>query len=169
MPVALSVATPRRTIRLPWLLVGGYTVATLDMLAAIAYWAPHGTPATRILQSVATWILGPAAYAGGTTTALLGMVVYAQLMWGVVALYHAIAQRHPVLLRHPMTCGAIYGVAAYVAIFQLMAPLLSGIRPAFDPAWIATCVVVYATLVGMPCALFARAATRERDPEAELG
>lgn len=168
MPAALSVATHRRAIRLPWLLIGGYTVATLDMLAAIAYWAPHGTPAIRILQSIATWILGPAAYAGGATTALLGIVVYAQLMWGVVALYHAIAQRRPVLLRHPLACGAAYGALAYVAIFQVMAPLLSGIHPAFDPAWIATCVVVYTTLVGMPCALFARAATREKEREAEF-
>ncbi|MHB1056616.1 MAG: hypothetical protein ACYC0F_01885 [Rhodanobacter sp.] len=169
MPAALSLATHRRAIRLPWLLIGGYTVATLDMLAAIAYWTAHGSSATRVLQSVATWFLGPAAYAGGATTAVLGMVVYAQLMWGVVALYHAIAQRHPVLLRRPLACGAVYGALAYAAIFQVMAPLLSGIHPAFEPVWVATCVVVYTTLVGMPCALFARAAAAAREKDLEAG
>jgi hypothetical protein len=162
MSATLSIAASRRTLRMPWLLVGGYTVATLDLLAAMAYWAPDGVSATRVLQSIATWILGPAAYTGGLATAVLGAVVYAQVMWGVVALYHAMARRWPVLLRRPVTCGVLYGAVAYVAIFQVMAPLLSGIRPAFDPLWIATCVVVYTTLVGIPCALFAREAAAAR-------
>lgn len=162
MSATLSLATPRRALRMPWLLVGGYTVAALDMLAAMAYWAPDGVSAIRVLQSVATWILGPAAYTGGMVTALLGAFVYAQVMWGVVALYRAIARRYPVLLRRPVTCGVLYGALAYVAIFQVMAPLLSGIRPAFDPLWVATCVVVFTTLVGIPCALFAREAAASR-------
>lgn len=162
MSATLSLPTSRRALRMPWLLVGGYTVAALDMLAAMAYWAPDGVSAIRVLQSVATWILGPAAYNGGMATALLGAFVYAQVMWGVVALYRAIARRYPVLLRRPVTCGVLYGAVAYVAIFQVTAPLLSGIRPAFDPLWVATCVVVYTTLVGIPCALFAREAAASR-------
>lgn len=150
-----------RHLSLPWLLLGGYTVATLDVLCAIAYWAPHGVTASRILQTIATWCLGPAAYSGGAATAAFGALFYGHLMWGVVALYHAIARRQPILLRRPILFGAAYGAIAYFAIFAGLASLLTG-KPADlgDPAWILTCIVVYTTLVGIPCALFARAAAR---------
>ena len=133
------------------------------MLCAIAYWAPHGVSASRVLQSIATWILGPAALTGGIATALLGAFIYGHLMWGVVALYHAIARRHPILLRRPILCGSIYGAIAYFAIFMVLAPLLTGKPPTTgDPAWILTCIVVFMTLVGIPCALFSRAAAAAR-------
>jgi hypothetical protein len=164
MPITLSSPTLHSGARdrarlLPWLLLGGYTVATLDMLSAMAYWAPHGVPASRVLQSIAAWFLGPAAFSGGIATAALGAFIYGHLMWGVVALYHAIARRHPVLLRRPILCGAIYGAIAYFGIFAGLASLLTG-KPASlgDPAWILTCLMVFMTLVGIPCALFSRAA-----------
>jgi hypothetical protein len=44
-----------------------------------------------------------------------------------------------------------------------MAPLLTGKAPDFsDSAWTLTCLVVFATLVGIPCALFSRAAAAAR-------
>lgn len=168
MPATLSHANFRpgathQARSLPWLLLGGYTVATFDMVCAIAYWAPHGVSASRVLQSIATWVLGPAALAGGTATALLGAFIYGHVMWGVVALYHAIARRHPVLLQQPVRYGSIYGALAYFAIFKVMAPLLTGKLPTIgDPAWELTCIVVFMTLVGIPCALFSRAAAGAR-------
>ena len=168
MPVTLSPTVPRPGALhparpFPWLLLGGYTVATLDMLCAIAYWAPHGLPASRVMQTFATWILGPAALSGGIATAALGAFIYGHLMWGVVALYHAIARRHPVLLRRPILCGSTYGAIAYFGIFAGLSPLLTGRAPNLgEPAWILTCIVVFMTLVGIPCALFSRAAVAAR-------
>ena len=160
---ALSVTVPRRGIAIPWLLLGGYTVAIIDTLAAMAYWAQYGIPARRILQSFAAWVLGPSAYHGGDATALLGALIYGQLLWGVVAIYHLIARHHPVLLRRPLACGALYGAVAYVAIFQCMLPLVFSIHPNnANLTWLAVCVVVYMVLVGIPCALFSRAAARQR-------
>jgi hypothetical protein len=157
MFVATSPTITRRSVNVPWLLVGGYVVATLDMLVAMAYWGRYGLSPSHILQSIATWLLGPGAYAGGLATAVLGAVLYGHLLWGVVALYRAVARRHPLLLHRPFLCGSVYGVLAYLAIFQVLAPLLSGTRAGFDrPLWLAVCVVTYAILVGIPCALFSR-------------
>lgn len=158
MSVAQTLRSSRRALRIAWLPIGGFTVAALDLLAAMAYWAPHGVTPSRILQDIASWLLGPMAFMGGTSTAVLGALLYGQLLWGVIAFYHALAQRYPVMLRHPFRCGAIYGALAYGAIFQVMAPLLTGVRGPLDPEWIVTCVLVYAFLVGIPCALFSRLA-----------
>jgi hypothetical protein len=159
--IAAAPSLPRRHgLAVPWLLVGGYTAAVLDLSVAVAYWAPHGVAPSRIPQSIAAWVLGPAAFSGGTLTAVFGALLYGQLLWGVASLYHAIARRHPLLLKRPLACGALYGIAAYASIFQLLVPLLCGVRPVVAPYWTATCLLAYATVVGMPCALFSRAAGR---------
>jgi hypothetical protein len=160
MPAIASALshTRRPGPAVPWLLLGGYTAAVLDLSVAVAYWAPRGVAASRIPQGIASWLLGPAAFSGGMLTAVLGVLLYGQLLWGVATLYEALARRHPLLWRRPLACGAVYGIAAYVAIFQLLAPALTGMRPAVAPLWTATCLLAYATVVGIPCALFSRAA-----------
>lgn len=159
MPALPALPASRPSpIRVPWLLLGGYTVATFDLAFAILFWVPQGASAMRVLQSIASWFLGTPAYAGGAATALLGALAYGHLMWGVVALYRALSRRWPVLLRRPFACGAAYGALAYFAIFKLAVPLLALHDP--DSArldWTLACVAVYALLVGVPCALFARA------------
>lgn len=163
MSTSVSRLWRHSAIPFPWLLLGGYTVAAFDVTAAIAWWTPQGVSASRILQSFAAWVLGPAAYTGGIASALLGAVLYGHLMWGVVALYNRLAKRHPVLLRRSLPCGAIYGAIAYVFIFHFMAPLLSGRTVDYSQVgWIATCLIVFMTLVGIPCALFSRAASGMR-------
>lgn len=170
MPSVLSFNNPRHGVAVPWLLIGGYTVATLDMLVAILYWSNHGVSASRILQVPATWILGRSAYTGGMTTALIGALVYGHLLWGVVALYRNLARRHPVLLQRPLVCGSLYGAAAYVVIFLLMAPLLTGTTPYVGGlTWQLICVATYMSLVGIPSALFSRMADNHRPPEASRG
>lgn len=157
MSIAHTMRLPRRMPRVPGLMLGGYIVAALDMAVAMIYWAPHGVPPGRILQGIAAWLLGPSAFAGGSVTMVLGAFLYGQLLWGVMALYHVLAQRYTVLHRRPLLCGGIYGVLAYVAIFKVLQPVLTGTLPSLGSlAWIATCLLSYAILVGMPCALVSR-------------
>jgi hypothetical protein len=158
MPIAVVSVHPRRSgFVVPRLLAGGYVMALLDLAVAWGYWAPHGVSATRILQGIAAWLLGSAAFSGGGLTAALGLFIYGQLLWGVAMLYEAMARRHPLLRRRPLVHGAVYGAAAYVVIFQLLLPLLFGVQQVAAPLWTAACVLTYATVVGIPCALLARA------------
>ena len=155
-----AIHVPRdASARIPWLLLGGHTVATFDLAFAILFWVPQGASATRVLQSIASWFLGSQAYAGGAATALLGALAYGQLMWGVVALYRALSRRWPVLLQRPFAFGAAYGVLAWFAIFRLAVPLLALHDPDSSRVdWTLACIAVYALLVGIPCARVARAA-----------
>ena len=52
-------------------LVGGSIAGALDITYAIVFSGLHGVPAIRILQSVASSLLGSAAYKGGLPTAAL--------------------------------------------------------------------------------------------------
>ncbi len=150
---------PRAARHIPWLLLGGCTVATFDLAFAVLFWVPQGGSALRVLQSIASWFMGTPAYSGGAATALLGALAYGHLMWGVVALYRFASRRFPVLVQRPVACGAAYGALAYAAIFKLAVPLLAVHNPDSPRLdWTLSCVVVYMLLVGIPSALFSRAA-----------
>lgn len=149
--------------RMPWLLLGGLTVASLDLAFASAYWAQFGTPPTRVLQSIAAWMLGPSAFDGGLRTALLGALAYGLLMWGVVAAYHAASRRWALLRERPVWCGATHGALAYVLILEVAVPLLGAGGPAPRQLdWTLACVVAYVLLIGIPAAQFSRLARHQR-------
>ena len=106
-----------------WLMLAGHVMAAIDLGIAARYWVPRGLPVERMLQGFAEWVMGAAAYDGGTATALLGAAVYGMALATVLLAFHALAARIPALVRHPLPFGALYGIAAYLTIFQLLAPL----------------------------------------------
>ena len=163
---AFALARPRRhpaTHPTPWLLLAGHAMAAIDLGVAAGYWAPRGLSPERMLQGFAEWLLGASAYQGGAASALLGALVYGLVLSGVLMLFHALAARIPALVRHPFPLGAAYGIAAYLAIFHVLAPLLTGRHAGFGhPDWIAACLLVFMAVIGIPGALLSRALHRGR-------
>jgi hypothetical protein len=147
----------------PWLLLAAIGAAVLDLGFAVLFWAAEGVPAIRVLQSVATWLLGQAAYAGGIATAALGTVLYVALMWMLAVLYRALSHSFPRLLRQPVRFGLAYGALMYGLVFHIGVPLFTAAGPASQRLdWIAACVVAYMVLVGLPCAWAAGHAAADR-------
>lgn len=142
---------------LPWLLLAALGAAALDLVFAMLFWAPEGVPAIRVLQSIATWLLGRAAFAGGMATAVLGTVLYVGLMWALAVLYRGLSRRFPRMLQQPIRFGLAYGALMYGLVFHVCVPLFTAAGPASQrPDWIVACVVAYMVLVGLPCAWAAR-------------
>lgn len=164
---AMFPSTASRIGRWLWLPFAGVLVGSADLVFAAAYWAPQGLPPIRIPQSIAAWILGAdVAHAGGWITALAGMVLYFYLTTSMVAGYHVLSRRHAVMLRRPLLAGALYGAAMYVLLFKVAVPLWRGMpAPAEPVAWTIACTLAYMVLIGIPCALFARA--YQRPPPSE--
>lgn len=149
----------------PWVLVAGLTVGTLELASASIFWATHDVPPSRILQVIAGWIIGrEAALSGGWTTVLLGAALHYYLMTAMAAGYALAARHAPWLLRRPLRYGALYGACLYGLMFFVLVPLLTATHPpAKAPRldWQIVCFVSYVALVGIPCALFARVAKRD--------
>lgn len=155
----LTVTSPRAAAPSFWhhpVLLCGALTTVLDLALAIAFWAAEDVSAGRVLQGVAAWGLGPAAYAGGATTALFGVLLYTGLMCALAAAYRGLARRHDALLRRPLLGGALYGAAAYLLIFGLVVPALTSAPGFVRPDWAVVCLLAYMFLIGVPCALFAR-------------
>ncbi len=140
---------------------GGLVAGTLDLAYACLFWAlKRDVPPQRILQSVAAGLLGPASFTGGRASAALGFVLHFGIALSMAAVYWRAALRWPVLGRHPVPCGAAYGLLLYVVMNAVVVPLSAAPRASRDTLWVALGILVHVFLVGLPIAVcVARAVT----------
>jgi hypothetical protein len=136
---------------------GGVLAGLGDLLFAFVYFGLHGASPIRILQSIASGLLGSAAYDGGAGTAVLGFFLHFVVAFGAAAVYVLASRRLPFLLDHAVLCGLAYGVAVYFFMNLVVLPLsafpreitltLKGALPG---------LLAHMLLVGLPIALAAR-------------
>lgn len=146
------------------LLLGTLTVGLLDIADAIVFFGLRGVPASRILHSIASGLLGRAAYSGGVPTAALGLLLHFLIAFGVVAVYYLASRRLSVLIRRPFICGPVYGLLVFF-IMQFVALPLSAATVGGWPRSLPVAInglLIHALGVGLPSALFASAVRQER-------
>lgn len=152
---------PSRGIAVTTLLATA-VAGTLDITDACLYWGiTKGVPPERIFQSVASGLLGKAAYQGGAATAALGLFLHFSIMAVMVATYVVASVRLPLLTRRPVIMGLSYGLATYVVMNYVVLPLSQvGPRgPFLLPSFI-NGLMAHLVLVGLTIALIA--ASREK-------
>lgn len=142
-------------------LVGGGLAATFDLVYAFVMAAPRGVMPVRVLQSVASGLLGSRAFEGGLPAAAVGLVAHYGIVFVAAALYLAANRRLPMLRERAVLCGLIFGVGVYLFMNFVVVPL-SAVPFEFShtPARLAQGFVSHAVLVGLPIALAVRHYTR---------
>ena len=141
-------------------IVGGTAAGILDILAAFAFRGAAGVSPVRVLQGIASGLLGPSAFQGGGASALLGLVLHFVIAFGAAAVYYGASKVLPVLVRRAVLCGLAYGVLVHLFMNQVVLPLS---RVNFrTPPWtfVATMIVIHMLFVGLPIALSVRRASR---------
>jgi hypothetical protein len=144
--------TVRRAIFL-----GGIVVGVLDIGEVLIFYGLRGVSPMRILQSVATGLLGRDAFNGGWQTAALGLVLHFFIATVVVAVYVFASRRWRGLVRAPMITGPLYGVAVWLVMNFIVLPLSAAGPPTFRPVGVINGLLIHILGVGLPSALFARA------------
>jgi hypothetical protein len=141
-------------------LYGTLAVGTLDALDAIVFFGLRsGARPIRIFQSIASGLLGRSSYQGGLKTAALGLALHYFIAFGIVITYFLVSRRVRLLTRHPVICGLLYGIVAYGVMNVIVLPLSKIGPPSLPPAPIlANGLLIHMFGVGLPSALFARAA-----------
>jgi hypothetical protein len=144
------------------LLYGTFAVGVLDILDAFVFFSFRGVSPIRILQSIASGVLGRSAYQGGMRTAFLGLGLHFLVAFCIVSVYLIATRFLPGLHRRPYLYGAIYGLLAYVGMNYLVVPLSAavvGSGPTPTPVLI-NGLLIHVLGVGIPSALAARLTTR---------
>jgi len=150
------------------ILPGGLVIGIFDLLFAFTFYGLIlGAQPMRIFQSVAAGVLGrTAASEGGIRTFLLGILLHFVVATCIATVYYLATLILPVLIRHAVVSGLLYGMVAYLGMKYIVVPLSAigqrGRLPRL-PIFL-TEIIGHAFLVGLPVALLARrSAKKNRD------
>jgi len=153
--------------------LGGLLIGLFDLIFAFTFYGLIlGVPLLRIFQTVAAGVLGrPRSYAGGVRTFLLGIVLHFVVATCIAAVYYFATLAMPVLIRHPIVSGLIYGMAAYFGMKYIVTPLSAiGARGTLPRLPILlTELIGHALLVGLPVALLAHRSARVNNDSSNAG
>ena len=140
------------------LLYGTLTVGTLDLLDAFVFFGLRKVPPIKILQSIASGWLGRPSYSGGMPTALLGLVSHFFIAFMIVLTYLVASRWWPVLARRALVLGPLYGIVVYCVMNYVVIPLSAAATGKPTPVVIVNGLLIHMLGIGLPAALFARAA-----------
>jgi len=137
------------TILLAWLLAG-----TLDITTAIVYYiGASAAGAERLLQGIASGVLGAEAFTGGAATAALGLLLHylIALIWTLVLF--AALRVVTLLRRHLVLTGIAYGVVVWFAMNLIVLPLSRVRRAPIHPGPAIVAAVILVFCIGLPISL----------------
>jgi hypothetical protein len=137
------------TVAAAWLLAG-----TLDVSTAILYYTGLSLPpAMRLLQGIASGVLGARAYDGGAATALLGLALHylIALIWAIVMV--VVFRTIPALRRHLVVTGVTYGVVVWCVMNLVVLPLSNARRAPFQFRGAAIGAIILVFCIGLPLSL----------------
>ncbi len=143
--------------------ITGIFVGAIDIASALIMAVLRGSTPMRLLQFVASGLLGRRAFEGGVATASLGLVLHFVVAFVVVAVFFLASQRLAALREHAVAAGLIYGAIVF-AVMNLIVLPVSAARPrhALVPDLIQ--IAIHMFIIGLPSALlirrFSGAATR---------
>lgn len=156
-----SADRPLRARAMDTIAFGGAIAGVLDISDAIVVTVIRGGQPARMLQGIASGLLGPAAFDGGTGTALLGLALHFVIAFGAATTYFLASRRLPFLLRRPWLSGAIFGLGVFFVMRYVVLPL-SLVRTGPFPSWTSLFnqLAIHAVGVGLPIALMASRSAR---------
>jgi hypothetical protein len=143
------------------ILIAGAMAGVLDITAAcVSAFLQNGVPPVRVLQFVASGLLGREAFQGGAATAALGLLLHFVIAFGAAAVFYAASRRLPVLVQQAVPAGVAYGVAVWAFMRFVVVPLSLVRQQPFRlrGAWVQ--IVIHMVCVGLPIALAVRHHTR---------
>ena len=112
--------------RSPWapILTGGILSGAIDLTYASTYHGlVNGITPIRILQSIASGLLGTAAFDQAFPAALIGFVAHFSILIVAAAMYYAASRHLAWLRRYPYFSGMAFGVAIYCTMNFIVLPL----------------------------------------------
>ena len=137
------------------IVVGGLVAAALDILDAWVFFGLRGVPPVTILHSIASGVLGRAAYQGGFLTAALGLALHVFIACIVATVFVLSSRVWPALVARPALWGAVYGVAVFFTMRDLVLPLAGVPAGRFSWSVFVNGITIHVVGIGIPIAFIA--------------
>jgi phosphotransferase system glucose/maltose/N-acetylglucosamine-specific IIC component len=150
---AISLKQPIAYRPILW---GGLIAGTLDITAAVVNSGLRGVSPMRVLQSVASGLLGPNSYKSGYRAAALGLVIHLFIAFVACLVFYTLSRKLEFLVRRAVVCGVLYGVAVYLVMYGIVLRVTFH-RSFFYPlSAVIIAVLIHMFCVGLPISLVVR-------------
>ena len=161
---AIPAAAPlerQRAIRA--ILWGGLLAGIGDIAYAFVASGLRGVGPVRVLQAVASGLLGRASFEGGLATAALGALLHFFIATAAAAVYYAASRQLEVLARHAVMFGLLYGIVVFAVMHFVVLPLSAiPFKVSNELTAIVPHILGHMLLVGLPIGLAVARAHRQR-------
>ena len=149
---------------------GGLLCGVLDIAyALIVFGLAFELRPARLLQGIASGLLGQAAFQGGFATACLGLLLHFVIAFGAATVYCLASRKLWWMLRHPGMAGALFGAAVHFFMNFVVIPLSAVRKRPINPTWFIINLIEHMLLVGPPIALAAHRYLKSRDAATSTG
>ena len=140
------------------ILAAGVIAAVLDIIYAFVLAGMRGSTPVRVLQSIASGVLGREAFSGGNVAAALGMLLHTAILVVAAGLYFAAAWWSVRVRNHYLLFGTAFGIGVYLVMNFVVLPLSAvPFKIAYSPQVLAQGFISHALVVGIPIAMCLRA------------
>jgi hypothetical protein len=143
----MNRSRPLRTIVAAWLIAGILDITSAFIIAGI-----KGTGSIRMLQGIASGLLGARSFEEGLLTAGLGLAIHFFIAFTAATLFYLISRRFRFLIEHAIVAGLLYGIAVYLFMYWVVIRLVfPNAHPSLSRD--VTAVLVHMFLIGLPISL----------------
>ena len=127
----------------------------LDITSAFVIAELKGTGSIRMLQGIASGLLGPRSFEGGMATAGLGLAIHFLIAFTAASVFYAASRKLTFLTQHAVTSGLLYGIAVYLSMYWIVVPL-AFVNARHSVSRDVTAVIIHMLLIGLPISLIVR-------------
>ena len=133
----------------------GLIAGILDITSAFVIAELKGTGSIRMLQGIASGLLGPRSFEGGMATAGLGLAIHFLIAFTAASVFYAASRKLTFLTQHAVTSGLLYGLAVYLSMYWIVVPL-AFVNARHSVSRDVTAVIIHMLLIGLPISLIVR-------------
>jgi hypothetical protein len=138
----------------PAIFAAGFLCGVMDITAAfLLAWIPNRVHPVRLLQGIASGLLGRASFQHGWVTGALGLAFHFLIAFTAAAVFYAASRKLPALLDHPWLAGVGYALVVYGFMYWIVMPLSRLHRSPVTLSYTVTAIIVHIICVGLPISL----------------
>lgn len=136
--------------------IGWPVLGVLDAIAASANAATQGVSPVRVWQYVASSLVGPESYERGATTVMIGLLIHFGVALGVATGFYLLARLFPIVIRHAVASGIIYGIVVFFLMSYVIVPMTQVRQGAFSWRGFISGILIHMFIVGLTPALITK-------------
>lgn len=158
-PPLFEIIRMRRSAAISAVLAGGLIAGLIDIGAACLI---YSVSPLVVLQSIASGILGRAAFSGGWEAAALGAICHFLIAFCAAAAYVTASSFNLVLRQQAVLGGLVFGALMFFFMHYIVVPLSNAASGPMTPLLYAINLADHMVLFGVPIALCAKYFTGPR-------